>query len=163
MARLAVCALLALCGRMAGAARRGASRPPPCPYTELGVTKTASDDEIKKAYKAAALKLHPDKAPPNKRQSYEARFKRVNAAYQKVRDADARQKHARESRTPNSPFARPAPPAGDSKKRAPPPAAEDDKPPRRPREKKKPCFGGTSVETLEAVESRFLGATLPAQ
>jgi len=109
MALLAVCALLALCGRMAGAARRGASRPPPCPYKELGVAKTASDDDIKKAYKAAALKLHPDKAPPNKRQSYEARFKRVNAAYQKVRDADARRKHARESTS--QPFARPAPPA----------------------------------------------------
>ena len=40
------------------------------------------------------------------------------------------------------------------KKRAPPP-----EPPRR----KKPCFGGASVETLEAVESRFLGATLPLQ
>ena len=34
-----------------------------------------------------------------------------------------------------------------------------DEPPRR----KKPCFGGARVETLEAVESRFLGATLPAQ
>ena len=93
----------------ATAARRGASRPPPCPYRELGVAKTASDDEIKKAYKAAALKLHPDKAPPNKRQSYEAKFKRVNAAYQQVRDADARRKHARESTS--QPFARPAPPA----------------------------------------------------
>ena len=39
-------------------------------------------------------------------------------------------------------------------------AAEDaDEPPRR----KKPCFGGASVETLEDIESRFLGATLPAQ
>ena len=44
------------------------------------------------------------------------------------------------------------------KKRAPPPAA--DKP---PREKKKPCFGGASVETLADIESRFLGATLPLQ
>ena len=44
------------------------------------------------------------------------------------------------------------------KKRAPPPAV--DEPPRR----KKPCFGPpASVETLEAIESRFLGATLPAQ
>jgi len=103
-------AFLAICCG-ATAARRGASRPPPCPYKELGVPKSASDDDIKKAYKAAALKLHPDKAPPNKRQSYEAKFKRVNAAYQKVRDAESRQKHARESRTPNSPFARPAPPA----------------------------------------------------
>ena len=44
------------------------------------------------------------------------------------------------------------------KKRALQPAA--DKP---PREKKKPCFGGASVETLADVESRFLGATLPLQ
>ena len=44
------------------------------------------------------------------------------------------------------------------KKRAPPPAA--DKP---PREKKKPSFGGASVETLETIEARFLGATLPLQ
>ena len=58
--------------------------------------------------------------------------------------------------------ARPAPPADDPKKRALQPAAEDnDKP---PREKKKPCFGpSVSVETLEAIESRFLGATLPLQ
>ena len=34
-----------------------------------------------------------------------------------------------------------------------------EEPPRR----KKPCFGGASVETLEAIEARFLGATLPAQ
>jgi hypothetical protein len=44
------------------------------------------------------------------------------------------------------------------KKRAPPPAAAG-----QAREKKKPCFGGASVETLEDIESRFLGATLPAQ
>ena len=42
------------------------------------------------------------------------------------------------------------------KKRAPPPAADEP-----PREKKKPCFGGASVETLADIESRFLSATLP--
>ena len=40
-----------------------------------------------------------------------------------------------------------------------PTATAEDEPPRR----KKPCFGGASVETLEAIESRFLGATLPLQ
>ena len=104
MARLAVCDSCSSAAQHM-AARRGASRPPPCPYKELGVAKTASDDDIKRAYKAAALKLHPDKAPPNKRQSYEAKFKRVNAAYQKVRDADARRNtrgRARRSRSLSS-------------------------------------------------------------
>ena len=60
--------------------------------------------------------------------------------------------------TPVAP-ARPRPVAPALKKRAPPPAVDVDEPPRR----KKPCFGGASVETLADVESRFLGATLPLQ
>ncbi|MEO7038130.1 MAG: DnaJ C-terminal domain-containing protein [Polyangiaceae bacterium] len=57
-------------------------------YKELGVARTASDDEIKKAYRKLAAKLHPDKNPGEKK--IEARFKAVNAAYQALSDKEKR-------------------------------------------------------------------------
>ena len=57
-------------------------------YKELGVSRTASDDEIKKAYRKLAAKLHPDKNPGDKKT--EARFKTVNAAYQALSDKEKR-------------------------------------------------------------------------
>lgn len=57
-------------------------------YEELGVAKTASEDEIKKAYRKLAAKLHPDKHPGDKKA--EARFKALNRAYQTLSDAKKR-------------------------------------------------------------------------
>lgn len=57
-------------------------------YGELGVSRSASADEIKKAYRKLAAKLHPDKNPGDKRS--EARFKAVNRAYQTLSDAKKR-------------------------------------------------------------------------
>jgi DnaJ family protein C protein 7 len=45
----------------------------------LGLTKTATDSEIKKAYRKLALQLHPDKNPDDEKA--EARFKEVGEAY----------------------------------------------------------------------------------
>jgi curved DNA-binding protein len=57
-------------------------------YQELGVEKSASEAEIKKAYRKLASKLHPDKNPGDKRA--ETKFKAVNRAYQTLSDAKKR-------------------------------------------------------------------------
>jgi len=58
------------------------------PYTILGVAKTATDDEIRKAYKALAKKNHPDLHPGDK--DAEARFKDISAAYSFLGDKEKR-------------------------------------------------------------------------
>lgn len=63
------------------------------PYKELGVPKSASQDEIKKAFRKLAKDLHPDKNPGNK--AAEERFKRITAAFDLLGDADKRKKYDR--------------------------------------------------------------------
>ncbi len=50
-------------------------------YSILGISKSASADEIKKAYRKQALEWHPDKHSDNKSQA-ETKFKEINEAYQ---------------------------------------------------------------------------------
>jgi curved DNA-binding protein len=57
-------------------------------YKELGVSRAASADEIKKAYRKLATELHPDKRPGDKKS--EARFKAVNRAHQTLSDPEKR-------------------------------------------------------------------------
>jgi len=57
-------------------------------YSELGVQKSATSDDIKKAYRKLAAKLHPDRHPGDRKA--EARFKEVNRAYQVLSDPKKR-------------------------------------------------------------------------
>ena len=59
-------------------------------YEVLGVTKTASVEEIKSAYRKAALKWHPDRNPENKEEA-EVRFRACTEAYTVLSDTQKRQ------------------------------------------------------------------------
>lgn len=63
------------------------------PYTVLGVGRTASEDELKKAYRKLAKKLHPDLNPGKK--AIEQQFKEITAAYDFLSDPQKRARYDR--------------------------------------------------------------------
>lgn len=60
-------------------------------YATLGVSKTASAEEIKKAFRKLAVKYHPDRNPGNKQA--EDKFKEISEAYEVLSDSEKRQKY----------------------------------------------------------------------
>ncbi len=57
-------------------------------YKVLGISPSATDDEVKKAYRSMAMKFHPDKVgylDDNMKKSAEEKFKKVNEAYRKIK------------------------------------------------------------------------------
>src|SRR5580698_4869078 len=63
------------------------------PYQELGVPRSSSADEIRRAFRKLAKQLHPDKNPGNK--VAEERFKRVSGAFDLLGDEEKRKKFDR--------------------------------------------------------------------
>ena len=60
-------------------------------YDRLGVTRKATPEEIKKAYRKLARQYHPDVNPNNK--EAELRFKEINEAYETLSDEERRKEY----------------------------------------------------------------------
>lgn len=60
-------------------------------YEVLGVTRTATLDEVKKSYRKLALQYHPDRNPDNK--EFEEKFKEATEAYSILSDPETRQRY----------------------------------------------------------------------
>jgi molecular chaperone DnaJ len=74
-------------------------------YETLGVSPTASQEEIKKAYRTLALKYHPDRNPNNSES--EKKFKEINAAYEVLSDPQKRNQYDSPTQQPNRTFVNP--------------------------------------------------------
>lgn len=61
------------------------------PYLVLGISRSASADEVKKAYRDMAKKHHPDRNPDDKKA--EAKLKEINGAYTLLSDAEKRRRY----------------------------------------------------------------------
>ena len=56
------------------------------PYAVLGLSPGASDEEVKKAYRALAKKYHPDRNPGD--EAAARKMQEINAAYEQIKDPD---------------------------------------------------------------------------
>jgi DnaJ-class molecular chaperone len=63
-------------------------------YRTLGVDRSASAEDIKRAFRRLALQYHPDHNPENTQEA-EARFKEINEAYEVIGDEPKRQQYDR--------------------------------------------------------------------
>ncbi len=71
-------------------------------YASLGISKNATEAEIKKAYKKKAMEYHPDKNAGDKKA--EAKFKEINEAYQTLGDTTKRKNYDQFGSADGNPF-----------------------------------------------------------
>lgn len=82
-------------------------------YALLGVSRTATDEEIKKAYRKLAIQFHPDRNPDDKKS--EEKFKEITEAYETLGDAKKREMYDKFGHTQGgNPFAGGGNPFGNS-------------------------------------------------
>lgn len=62
-------------------------------YQTLGISRNATKEEIKKAFKKLAMKYHPDRVPEDKKKEYEEKFKEINEAVSVLGDEKKRQQY----------------------------------------------------------------------
>jgi len=62
-------------------------------YTTLGVSRTASADEVKQAYRKLAKEWHPDKHPAEKRAEVEQKFSAISEAHEVLSDSEKRKRY----------------------------------------------------------------------
>ncbi|TGO61714.1 hypothetical protein BCON_0025g00410 [Botryotinia convoluta] len=72
------------------------------PYEVLGIEKTASEDEIKRAYRKSALKHHPDKAPEHLKSDSHTKFQEIAFAYAILSNQNRRKRYDRTGSTSES-------------------------------------------------------------
>ncbi|KAF1334224.1 Molecular chaperone, partial [Globisporangium splendens] len=103
--RALLCVLVLICALAALVAARFED-----PYKVLGVSRSASESEIKRAYRQLALKWHPDKVHINPgNPQAESEFMRIGSAYEQLVNGDAnyaQSSHARHQRSHQNPYAR---------------------------------------------------------
>ncbi|MBC7458804.1 MAG: DnaJ domain-containing protein [Bdellovibrionaceae bacterium] len=81
-------------------------------YQILGVSRTSSEDEIKKSYRKLAMQFHPDKNPGNKKA--EDKFKEASEAYEVLSDPQKKQNYDQFGSADGNPFGQGGNPFGQS-------------------------------------------------